>query len=85
MRRQEAVRNRQSCLLEQSKHLSVRLPLFLPEILALSQASKLGFARGEGSPEHAPSSGVSGSVTSQAAAHQAPLSVGFSRQEHWSG
>ena len=24
-------------------------------------------------------------VTSQMAAHQAPLSLGFSRQEHWSG
>ena len=25
------------------------------------------------------------SATSQTAAHQAPLSPGFSRQEHWSG
>ena len=25
------------------------------------------------------------SVTQKTAAHQAPLSVGFSRQEHWSG
>ena len=24
-------------------------------------------------------------VTPEAAAHQAPLSLGFSRQEHWSG
>ena len=24
-------------------------------------------------------------ATSQMAAHQAPLSLGFSRQEHWSG
>ena len=24
-------------------------------------------------------------VTSEMAAHQAPLSLGFSRQEHWSG
>ena len=24
-------------------------------------------------------------VTSETAAHQAPLSLGFSRQEHWSG
>ena len=28
---------------------------------------------------------VSDSVTSWTAAHQAPLSTGFSRQEHWSG
>ena len=28
---------------------------------------------------------MSDSVTPQTAAHQAPLSLGFSRQEHWSG
>jgi len=28
---------------------------------------------------------MSNSVTPQSAAHQAPLSLGFSRQEHWSG
>ena len=28
---------------------------------------------------------MSGSVTPQSVAHQAPLSVGFPKQEHWSG
>ena len=30
-------------------------------------------------------SGVRFGVTPQTAAHQVPLSLGFSRQEHWSG
>ena len=85
MRRQEAVRNRQSCLLEQGEHLCVRLHFFLPEILALSQESKLGFARGGGSPEHAPCSSMSDSATPWTVAHQPPLFMGFFRQEHRSG
>ena len=64
--------------------LSIRdtLPLYLPSLSLVSQATpgEMPFLLLLSRFSH-----VRLCVTLQKAAHQAPLSLGFSRQEHWSG
>ena len=59
------------------------LPHHRQTLYPLSHQGSLGSLKTES--KSVSSSVLSDSVTPWTAAHQAPLSIGFSRQEHWSG